>query len=381
MDSTIPSPSAEARAAPSGPGCWLRTGRGRAVLWQVAAALAALLLIVWAVRNAAENMAQRNISFGFGFLAQPAGFDIPFHLLEWETTDSYARALLVGLCNTLLVSALSVALATGLGLVLALLRLSGNPLASGTARGLMEVIRNTPQLTQIVFWYVAVLQVLPAPRNSLILGGAVLNVRGLILPGPRSDLFWWVAGASVLVAFVPRLPGWLRAAVPVAGVAAAALLTEWEWPELRGFNHVGGMRLPPELLALALGIGIYTSGFIAENVRASILAVPPGQTEAARSLGLSHGRTMRLVVLPQALLTLIPPLTGQYLNAIKSSTLGAAIAFPEVLQLFARTVLNQSGRAIEVMLLVLGVFLAVNLLVSAAMTRWNRRLAERGLRR
>ena len=380
MASTIPSPSAEARAVVAPPRWW-RTGRGRAALWQAAAVLAALLLAAWAVHNAAENMAQRNIAFGFDFLAQPAGFDIPFRLLAWETTDSYARALLVALCNTLLVSALSVALATGLGLVLALMRLSGNPLASGTARGLVELIRNTPQLTQIVFWYVAVLQILPPPRNSLALGGAVLNVRGLILPEPRSDLFWWVAGAALLAAFVPRLPGWLRVAVPVVGVATAALLTGWERPELRGFNHVGGVRLPPELLALTLGVGIYTAGFVSENLRAAILGVPPGQAEAARSLGLSRARTMRLVVLPQALRTLIPPLTGQYLNAIKSSTLGAAIAFPEVLQIFARTVLNQSGRAIEVMLLVLGVFLAVNLLVSAAMARWNQRLARQGPRR
>ncbi|MGI4811044.1 MAG: ABC transporter permease subunit, partial [Janthinobacterium lividum] len=157
-------------------------------------------------------------------------------------------------------------------------------------------------------------------------------------------------------------------------VTAGAMLSPWEVPALRGFNFQGGWRLPPELLALVVGIGIYTSAFIAENIRASIRAVPPGQREAARSLGLSPGRTMRLVVLPQALRTLLPPLASHYLNIIKSTTLGAAIAYPEVLQIFARTVLNQSGRAVETMTLVLGVFLAINLVVSTLIGRWDRQL-------
>ena len=167
--------------------------------------------------------------------------------------------------------------------------------------------------------------------------------------------------------------------MPLLGAAAlAGALTGWDLPAMRGFNFAGGWRLPPELLALVLGIGIYTAAFVSENIRASIGAVGWGQREAARSLGLPPGRTMRLVVLPQALRTLLPPLTNHYLNIIKSTTLGAAIAYPEILQIFARTVLNQSGRAIETMTLVLGVFLAVNLLVSAAMNRWNRRLAFQG---
>ena len=241
-------------------------------------------LVAWGAHNAGDALARRNIDVDFAFLLNPAGFDIPFRLTTWESSDSYGRALLVAGLNTALASVLAILLATGLGLVLALMRLARNPLAA-------------------------------------------------------------------------------------AG-------TGWDLPAMRGFNFAGGWRLPPELLALVLGVGIYTAAFVSENVRASIGAVGAGQREAARSLGLPPGRTMRLVVLPQALRTLLPPLTSHYLNIIKSTTLGAAIAYPEILQIFARTVLNQSGRAIETMTLVLGVFLAVNLGVSALMNRWDRRLAR-----
>ncbi|GAC1495442.1 MAG: hypothetical protein NVS2B11_18040 [Acetobacteraceae bacterium] len=188
-----------------------------------------------------------------------------------------------------------------------------------------------------------------------------------------------IAVAVLLPRVLPRLPLVVTSGAPLLlGIGAAIGSGEFDLPALRGFNFQGGWRLPPELLALVVGIGIYTSAFVSENVRASITAVSHGQREAARSLGLSPGRTMRLVILPQALRTLLPPLTSQYLNVIKSTTLGAAIAYPEILQIFARTVLNQSGRAVEVMSIVLGVFLVVNLTVSAAMNRWDRRLARQG---
>lgn len=354
----------------------------KAVLLQGLAVLAVLAACLWAGHNAAGNLARRNIDVDFGFLLSPAGFDIPFRLTAWSTADSYGWALLVSGLNTLLASALAILLATTLGLVLALMRLSVNPLASWTARVMVELVRNTPQLLQIVFWYIAVLQVLPSPRASVSLAGAIfLNVRGLFMPAPLSPSFGWLltcglAMAILLPRLLPRLPLLLTAMGPLAVAAGLAIvITDWEWPALRGFNFAGGWRLPPELLALSTGIGIYTAAFVSENIRASIGAVGHGQREAARSLGLSPGRTMRLVVLPQALRTLIPPMTNHYLNIIKSTTLGAAIAYPEILQIFARTVLNQSGRAIEVMSLVLGVFLAVNLTVSALMSRWDRRLA------
>jgi len=321
----------------------------------------------------------------FRFLADRAGFEIPFRIVPWDPNDSYGYALLVVTLNTALAAALAIMLATVLGLAIALLRLSSNPLASALARGVTELVRNTPQLLQIVFWYIAVLQVLPGARASVALGSAVfLNVRGLFMPAPESPIFAAFAAAGVVVAIVlprllPRAPVLLVGGSALAGlVAVGAALTGWELPVLRGFNFQGGWRLPPELLALVVGIGIYTSAFIAENIRASIQAVAPGQREAARSLGLSPGRTMRLVILPQALRTLLPPLTSHYLNIIKSTTLGAAIAYPEILQIFARTVLNQSGRAVESMTLVLGVFLGVNLVVSSLIGRWDQRLQRDG---
>ena len=359
-------------------------GRGpsaKAVLLQALAAGAVICAILWAGHNAAENLARRNISVDFGFLLNPAGFDIPFRLAPWSSADTYARALLVSGLNTLLAATLAILIATLLGLGLALMRLSVNPLAAWTARAVVELVRNTPQLLQVVFWYVALLQVLPAPRTSLSVGESVfLNVRGLFLPAPTAPAFGWLiaagaAAAVILPRALPRVPLLLTALGPIAAATALAVLnTGWDVPALRGFNFVGGWRLPPELLALAAGIGIYTAAFVSENIRASIGAIGSGQREAARSLGLSAGRTMRLVVLPQALRTLIPPMTSHYLNVIKSTTLGAAIAYPEILQIFARTVLNQSGRAIEAMSLVLGVFLALNLAVSALMARWDRRL-------
>jgi len=356
-----------------------------ALAGQAVAALLVLMLLGWAAHNAQNALARRNIEIDFGFLAHPAGFDIPFRLVSWQTSDSYGQALFVAGLNTLLASALAIVLASGLGLGIALLRLSPNPLASGLARTVTELIRNTPQLLQIVFWYLAVLQVLPGPRTNLLGSDEiVLNVRGLFLPAPQSAWFVPLLGAGVAAGLLlpralPRVPIWLAGLLPALLLFALAGATaQWTPPVLRGFNFQGGLRLPPELLALVVGIGIYNAAFIAENVRASIAAVPHGQREAARGLGLGRGRTMRFVVLPQALRTLLPPLTSHYLNIIKSTTLGAAIAYPEILQIFARTVLNQSGHAVEVMTLVAAVFLAINLTVSMVIGRWDRRLQVQG---
>jgi general L-amino acid transport system permease protein len=336
-------------------------------------------------------MAERNITFGFNFLARTADFDIPFHLISWELTDTYGRAFLVTALNTLLAAVLSIGLASALGLALALMRLSGNPLAAGTARAVVEVVRNTPQLLQIIFIYVAVLSSLPSPRQSVALGGGVmLNVRGLFVPVPTIDPMLWVLGAIlaglVAVGWFARRPGslaglWLPPMLLAIWALGAGASATWELPELQGFNFTGGVRLPPELLALWLGVSIYTSAFISEAVRGAILGIPHGQTEAAQSLGLTKGQVMFLVILPQALRLLLPPLTSNYLNIIKSTTLGAAIAYPDVLQIFGRTVLNQSGRAVEVMTMLLSFFLAINLVVSALMNAWNRRLAAQGLAR
>ena len=363
-------------------------GSVKAILWQALAVAGFLALVLWAGHNAASNMAKRSITFGFDFLLRPAGFDIPYHLLSWDVSDTYGWALIVTFGNSLLAAILSILLGSALGLLLALMRLSGNPLAAGTSRGIMEIVRNTPQLVQIIFIYFVVLQSLPPPRQSLVMGsGVFLNVRGLLVPEATLDPRMWLAGALVLglmiLGWICRRPGSVRGLLlpPIlllAWLIAAGSTAQWLIPELKGFNYVGGLRLPPELLALWLGISIYTSAFISEIIRASILGLPHGQTEAALSIGLTRWQAMFLVILPQALRTLIPPLTSQYLNIIKSTTLGAAIAYPDVLQIFGRTVLNQSGRAVEVMVLLLGLFLAVNLLTSAAMNRWNRKLALQG---
>ena len=358
--------------------------RLRGVLLQAGAGLAILLFLSWLAHNATDALARRNMDLDWSFLLRPAGFDIPFRLTGWDTGDSYLAALGVAGLNTLLAAALAIMGATAGGVAVALLRLSRNPLARATSRGYTELVRNTPQLLQIIFWYIVVLQALPPPRASLSpLPGVFLNVRGLLLPAPVSAWFPLVLFLGLVLLVVPGfvLPPerrwWLRAP-GVLLLASGLAASQYSWPALRGFNFDGGWRLPPELLALSAGIAIYTSAFLAENVRASIAGVAWGQTEAARSLGLSGARTMRLVILPQALRTLLPPLTNHYVNIVKSTTLGAAIAYPEILQIFARTVLNQSGRAVEVMTIVLGVYLVINLSVAGAMNRWDRRLRQQG---
>jgi general L-amino acid transport system permease protein len=358
----------------------------RALLLQGLLVAGALGLFWFFAHNAGLNLARRSISFGFEFLGRPAGFDIPFHIVPWEVTDTYGRALWVTFLNTLLVSALAIVTASILGLLLGIMRLSPNWLARKTAATLVELIRNTPQLLQIVFWYVAVLQTLPQPRQSLALAGIFLNIRGLFVPAPQFAAGAWpVLALFVALLAVPLL--WHRALgrlqlrywtwlLPAAAALWLALsITGWDMPSLQGFSFRGGITVPPELVALWVGLSIYASGFIAEIVRASIQGVPKGQVEAAASLGLTPRLALMLVVLPQALRIMIPPLTSQYLNLIKSSSLGAAIAYPEVVQIFAGTVLNQSGKAIEVMLIVMGLFLIVNLLTSALMNWYNRKVA------
>lgn len=360
--------------------------RARAGQWIFLAAIAA---IFWYLSSmAGANLARRNTTFGFGFLADHANFDIPFRLVAWAVGDTYAWALLVCVLNTLLVSAMSIVAATLLGLAIGIMRLSTNWLISRIALAFIEVVRNAPQLVQIIFWYVAVLQTLPGPRQSIQLPlGLLLNIRGLYLPrlieAPRFTVLWPVA-ATLLIAtpFVWRL---LLAGRPVGGralwlVAAAIGLFAAgfggaELPALRGFNIAGGVQVPPELVALWAGLSIYAAAFIAEIVRAAILSVHKGQREAALSLGLRPGQVLTKVILPQALRVMIPPLTSQYMNLIKSSSLGAAVAYPELFQIFAGTVLNQSGREIEVMLILMAVFLSINLAASAFMNWYNQHVA------
>src|SRR5215468_6674499 len=334
------------------------------------------------------NLARRNMGFGFGFLAEPAGFDIPFHLISWTTFDTNARALFVCLLNTVLVSAMSIIAATLLGLLVGIMRLSINWLARNLALGFIEFVRNTPQLVQIIFWYLAVLQTLPPPRQSIALpGGFLLNIRGFYVPNlvleAGTALLPWIAGLLLVATpFAWRLKiqqrrvGALALVLPVIALLLLNLAIEQvQVPTLKGFNIAGGVQVPPELVALWAGLSIYATAFIAEIVRSSIEAVPKGQREAALSLGLRPMRVLFLVVLPQALRIMVPQMTSQYLNLIKSSTLGAAVAYPEIFQIFAGTVLNHTGKEVEVIIVVMAVFLTINLLFSAFMNWYNRRVA------
>jgi len=334
------------------------------------------------------NLARRNMQFGFGFLFQRAGFDIPFHLIDWTVYDIYAKALLVSLLNTLLVSAMSIVAATLFGLLVGIMRLSVNWLVRNLALAFVEFVRNTPQLVQIVFWYFAVLQALPPPRQSIAVpGGALLNVRGFFVPDVIMHagallLPWLACVALVATPFVWRLRlkrrrlGAFALALPLAAaVLLVAGIDRIEVPVLKGFNIVGAVQVPPELAALWAGLSIYATAFIAEIVRSSIQAVSKGQHEAARSLGLRPAYVLFLIVLPQALRIMVPQLTSQYLNLIKSSTLGAVVAYPDLFQIFAGTVMNQTGKEVETVVIVMAVFLTINLLFSAFMNWYNWRVA------
>ena len=331
---------------------------------------------------------RRHASFGFGYLADPTNFDIPFRLIPWAIGDTYARALLVCVLNTLLVSALSIVAATLLGLLVGVMRLSANWLVRNLALGFIELVRNTPQLVQIIFWYIAVLQTLPSPRQSIALpGGALLNIRGLYLPdfiaNDLANVLWPLALVLLLaVPFAWRLP-WRGLPigakslllVPLAVLLLIAGVDHTDLPAMRGFNIAGGVQVVPELVALWAGLSIYASAFIAEIVRAALLSVHRGQREAALSLGLRPRQVLSKIILPQALRVMVPPTTSQYLNIIKSSSLGAAIAYPELYQIFAGTAMMQSNREIESMALLMGVFLSINLVVSAFMNWYNRCVA------
>jgi general L-amino acid transport system permease protein len=362
------------------------SSRARVGQWLL---LAALVAVAWYLGSeAAANMARRHAGFGFGFLAEHTNFDIPFRLISWDVGDTYARALLVCILNTLLVSAMSIVAATLLGLLVGVMRLSTNWLVRNIALGFIELVRNTPQLVQIIFWYVAVLQTLPGPRQSIVLpGGILLNVRGFYLPSfvanDSANIVWPAALLALLaIPFVWRIRFrefplsvkslWL---LPVATVLFAAGVDHLDWPALHGFNIAGGVQVVPELVALWAGLSIYGAAFIAEIVRAAIQSVHRGQREAALSLGLKPRRVLSKIILPQALRVMIPPVTSQYLNIIKSSSLGAAVAYPELFQIFAGTVLQQTARETETMVILMAVFLTINLSASALMNWYNHRVA------
>ncbi|KLV07058.1 amino acid ABC transporter permease [Photobacterium aquae] len=370
----------------------------RSIAFQ-AVALAILGFAIYSiVDNTLYNLEQRGITTGFDFLHQEAGFGIGLSLIDYDETYSYGRTFFVGLINTALVSILGILLASLLGFTIGIARLSGNWLVNRLAAVYIETFRNIPLLLQIFFWYFAVLQALPSPKQSIQLSDAVfLNVRGLYLAKPvlQEGGGWLIATVVVAITLAiifrfyakrkQRITGQqspimlinclILIGLPIFGYFASGMPVNFEYPELKGFNFQGGIAIIPELAALLLALSIYTAAFIAEIVRAGINAVDTGQTEAARSLGLSAGKTLRLIVIPQALRIIIPPLTSQYLNLTKNSSLAMAIGYPDLVSVFAGTTLNQTGQAIEIIAMTMAVYLALSLLTSLLMNIYNRKVA------
>jgi general L-amino acid transport system permease protein len=375
--------------------------RIRALFYQ----LILLAMVLWLgyefALNAKANLDAQKIASGFGFLDNTAGFAINQSLIPYDESDSYGRVFFVGLLNTLLVAGIGIVLATILGFFIGIARLSRNWLLARLAGGYVELIRNLPLLFHILFWYLAVLGTLPGPRQSLSLFGEVfLNNRGIIVPAPvagqGAGTVFAVFASSVIAIVAIKL--WARRLhirtgrqvpllrtglailiVPVLiALIATAFPIDFERPELRGFNFAGGIRLLPEFVALLVALTTYTAAFIAEVVRAGLLAVPRGQSEAAFALGLRRGLTLRLIIVPQALRVIVPPLTNQYLNLTKNSSLAVAVGYPDLFAVFAGTTLHQTGQAIEIIAITMAVYLAISLITSALMNWYNAhiRIAE-----
>ncbi|MUL10597.1 amino acid ABC transporter permease [Aliivibrio fischeri] len=370
----------------------------RAILFQVIAVAALVFFFYTIVNNALSNLESRGIATGLGFLDQEAGFGIGLSLVEYDETYSYGRTFVVGLLNTALVSVLGILFATVLGFTIGIARLSSNWLVSRCAAVYIETFRNIPLLLQIFFWYFAVLQALPSPRQSLSLGESVfLNVRGLFFPSPIFEEGSNLIGIAVITAIVlilflskwaknkQRLTGQqtpvLRYSLlalfglPTLAYLISGMPISIEYPELKGFNFRGGISIIPELAALVVALSVYTASFIAEIVRSGINAVSHGQTEAAMALGLPRKRTLKLVVIPQAMRIIIPPLTSQYLNLTKNSSLAMAIGYPDLVSVFAGTTLNQTGQAIEIITMTMAVYLTLSLLTSFLMNIYNSKVA------
>jgi general L-amino acid transport system permease protein len=366
----------------------------RAVALQAALVVLILALAWFFYDNARANVAAQRMKTGLDFFWNTAGFGVVQTLIPYDETSNYFRAFLVGIANTLLVSGLGIVFATVIGFLIGIGRLSSNWLVARLCGGYVELVRNLPLLFQILFWYLAVLASLPGPRDSFALFGLYLSNRGLIVPRPLfGEGAEWVLAAivvGVVIALAFRAYARRRQAatgeiLPVGPVATAVIVVlplivflfagapiSFEVPELRGFNFVGGTRLIPEFVALLIALSTYTAAFIAEIVRAGILAVPRGQSEAAYSLGLPRGLTLRLIVVPQAMRVIVPPLTNQYLNLTKNSSLAVAIGYPDFFALFAGTTLNQTGQAIEIIAITMLVYLSISLATSALMNWYNR---------
>jgi len=349
--------------------------------------------------NVRANLQSQHIAAGFGFLDNNAGFDVNQSLIPYSQSDSYARVFFVGLLNTLLVAVIGIFFATVIGFAVALGRLSPNWLLARISGGYVELLRNLPVLFQILFWYLAVLGALPPPRQSVSLFGIIfLSNRGLVVPTPIPHPGLKAIAVALLIAIAaslllrsyarrqlfqtgrmvtiwPYVVGMLIGLPLIASLMFGAPVS-FEIPQLKGFNFSGGSRIIPEFVALTLALSTYTGAFIAEVVRAGILSVHKGQMEAGSSLGLTRGATLRLIVVPQALRVILPPLTNQYLNLTKNSSLAVAIGYPDLVSVFAGTALNQTGQAIEIIGITMGVYLTLSLVTSAIMSFYGWRIGR-----
>ncbi|MEW6148063.1 MAG: amino acid ABC transporter permease [Bradyrhizobium sp.] len=394
--------STEARKPPPQIALKIRRILGGRAGWNgVAVQFAFAAILGWIgyeiISNARANLENQHIAAGFGFLRNNAGFDVNQTLISYSGSDTFLRVFVVGLLNTLVVSAVGIVFATVIGFIVALCRLSPNWLLSRVSEIYVEVIRNLPLLFQILFWYLAVLAALPNPRQSIsLLGIAFISNRGLVIPSAIGErglepflamlAFGVVASLALhfharralfrqgrVIRIWPYVLG-LLFGLPLATVLMFGLPLTFELPQLRGFNFAGGSRIIPEFVALTLALSTYTAAFIAEIVRAGILSVHKGQMEAGSSLGLSRGATLRLIVVPQAMRVIVPPLTNQYLNLTKNSSLAVAIGYPDLVSVFAGTSLSQTGQAIEIIAMTMGMYLLISLFTSAVMSVYGWRV-------
>ncbi len=396
--------STEARKPPAQIALKIRRILGGKTGWNgVAVQFAFAAVLGWIgyeiVSNTRANLENQHIAAGFGFLRNNAGFDVNQTLISYTGSDTFLRVFVVGLLNTLVVSVVGIVFATLIGFIVALCRLSPNWLLSRIGELYVEVIRNLPVLFQILFWYLAVLAALPNPRQSIsLLGIAFVSNRGLVVPRPIGEggfepfLAMLVLGivASLVLRLYARRALFQRGqmiriwpyvlsllfGLPLASILIFGPPVTFELPQLKGFNFAGGSRIIPEFVALTLALSTYTAAFIAEIVRAGILSVHSGQMEAGSSLGLSRGTTLRLIVVPQAMRVIVPPLTNQYLNLTKNSSLAVAIGYPDLVSVFAGTSLSQTGQAIEIIAMTMGVYLLISLLTSALMSVYGWRLGR-----
>ncbi len=372
------------------------------ILPQIATLLAVVLVFGFFTFNAQVNMDNRGIEFGYGFLSQESSFDVQFSLIEYDGSHSYARAYLVGLLNTLLVAFIGIIFATIIGVIVGIARLSPNYLIERSAAFYVEFFRNIPLLLQIFFWYFAALRALPLPQDAeAIFGVFFLTIKGLFVPRfiwANLDIFFYSLIAAIISIVVIRnyarklqesegkqLPVFsisvgLLTILPLLAFLIGGVSLSFEMPVLEqiattSFKYTGGLGLPPELIALTLALALYTATFIAECVRAGIQGISKGQKEAAASIGLTPNQILKLVIMPQALRIIIPPTTNQYLNLTKNSSLAAAIAYPDLVLVFAGTALMQTGRAIEIVSITMLTYLSISLAISVLMNWYNKSIA------